>query len=113
MARERESPRRSSPGPLLKEGKAGPGHTPLASLCLLAPLSLGERAGPSLSPLLMEGKPWWTVPLDIRLCGYNESFGMISESERRWRWCRGADSNRRHMDFQSIALPAELPRQGV
>ena len=28
-------------------------------------------------------------------------------------WCRGADSNRRHMDFQSIALPAELPRQRV
>ena len=26
------------------------------------------------------------------------------------KWCRGADSNRRHMDFQSIALPTELPR---
>jgi hypothetical protein len=24
------------------------------------------------------------------------------------RWC-GAESNRRHMDFQSIALPTELP----
>ena len=24
--------------------------------------------------------------------------------------CRGVESNRRHMDFQSIALPTELPR---
>ena len=27
-------------------------------------------------------------------------------------WCRGPESNRRHMDFQSTALPTELPRQG-
>ena len=26
-------------------------------------------------------------------------------------WCRGADSNRRHQDFQSCALPTELPRR--
>src|SRR5580658_545097 len=26
------------------------------------------------------------------------------------KWCRGAESNRRHADFQSAALPAELPR---
>ena len=25
-------------------------------------------------------------------------------------WCRGAESNHRHKDFQSSALPAELPR---
>lgn len=25
--------------------------------------------------------------------------------------CRGADSNRRHQDFQSCALPTELPRR--
>ena len=25
-------------------------------------------------------------------------------------WCRGAESNRRHHDFQSCALPTELPR---
>ena len=25
-------------------------------------------------------------------------------------WCRGADLNRRHKDFQSFALPTELPR---
>ena len=27
------------------------------------------------------------------------------------RWCRRAESNRRHEDFQSSALPTELPRQ--
>ena len=26
------------------------------------------------------------------------------------RWWRGAESNRRHYDFQSYALPTELPR---
>ena len=25
-------------------------------------------------------------------------------------WCLGAESNHRHVDFQSTALPAELPR---
>ena len=29
------------------------------------------------------------------------------------RWCLGADSNHRHADFQSAALPTELPRQAV
>ena len=28
------------------------------------------------------------------------------------RWCLGADSNHRHADFQSAALPTELPRPG-
>ena len=28
------------------------------------------------------------------------------------KWC-GADSNRRHMDFQSIALPPELPHLSI
>jgi hypothetical protein len=28
----------------------------------------------------------------------------------RLNWCRGAGSNRRHYDFQSYALPTELPR---
>ncbi len=27
-----------------------------------------------------------------------------------WKWWRGAESNRRHYDFQSYALPTELPR---
>src|ERR1700758_299827 len=26
------------------------------------------------------------------------------------KWCLGADSNHRHADFQSAALPTELPR---
>src|SRR3989344_5842910 len=27
------------------------------------------------------------------------------------KWCLGADSNHRHADFQSAALPTELPRR--
>ena len=27
-------------------------------------------------------------------------------------WCLGPESNRRRKDFQSFALPAELPRHG-
>ena len=28
-------------------------------------------------------------------------------------WCLGADSNHRHRDFQSLALPPELPRHNL
>ena len=28
-------------------------------------------------------------------------------------WCLGVESNRRHMDFQSTALPSELPRHNA
>ena len=28
-------------------------------------------------------------------------------------WCLGADSNHRHRDFQSLALPPELPRHNI
>ena len=34
---------------------------------------------------------------------YANHINMIS-------WCRGAESNHRHRDFQSLALPTELPR---
>jgi hypothetical protein len=33
--------------------------------------------------------------------------------QRAVRWCLGAGSNRRHPDFQSGALPAELPRRDL
>jgi hypothetical protein len=29
------------------------------------------------------------------------------------KWCPGAESNHRHEDFQSSALPTELPGQGM
>ena len=32
-------------------------------------------------------------------------------STRNGKWCLGADSNHRHADFQSAALPTELPRR--
>ena len=33
----------------------------------------------------------------------------ITWKEKYLFWCPGADSNRRHQDFQSCALPTELP----
>lgn len=36
----------------------------------------------------------------------------IEEDEKVYllrKWCQEADSNRRHRDFQSLALPTELP----
>ena len=38
--------------------------------------------------------------------------GMLPESEKAWKqgWWREAGSNRRHTDFQSVALPTELSR---
>ncbi len=36
-----------------------------------------------------------------------------STIEPHQHWCRGAESNHRHWDFQSHALPTELPRQNL
>ncbi len=36
-----------------------------------------------------------------------------SSTEMGRKWCLGADSNHRHADFQSAALPTELPRPGA
>ena len=33
-----------------------------------------------------------------------------TNSEKKQRWCREAESNHRHRDFQSPALPTELSR---
>ena len=36
---------------------------------------------------------------------------MIHKTAVHKKWCLGAESNHRHGDFQSPALPTELPRQ--
>ncbi len=37
-----------------------------------------------------------------------------SPKNQKVEWCPGADSNHRHADFQSAALPTELPgREGA
>ena len=36
--------------------------------------------------------------------------GCAGRSPKGEGWCRGAELNRRHTDFQSVALPTELPR---
>jgi len=39
------------------------------------------------------------------------SFKYLKNRENMW--CPGTESNRRHSDFQSLALPTELPGQGM
>src|SRR6516164_6314084 len=37
------------------------------------------------------------------------TFGLSSYFVGSFRWCPGAELNHRHTDFQSVALPTELP----
>ncbi len=51
----------------------------------------------------------WATPAYIKF------FLTIELGQNQWvpplhNWCRGAESNHRHRDFQSLALPTELPR---
>ncbi len=41
---------------------------------------------------------------------YQMSYGRIILKYIFQNWCLGSESNQRHADFQSAALPAELPR---
>ena len=45
----------------------------------------------------------------------NRGFGIIAKPPILLMifWCRGTESNCRHADFQSTALPTELPRRNV
>src|SRR5690606_5258157 len=45
-----------------------------------------------------------------RIAGAGTS-AFKSATEHREEWCPGTESNRRHCDFQSHALPTELPGQ--
>ena len=45
-----------------------------------------------------------------RLAARTEVPGTGANSAAEGKWCLGADSNHRHADFQSAALPAELSR---
>ena len=43
---------------------------------------------------------------------YQMSYARISQSDRNQTvWCLRSESNQRHEDFQSSALPTELQRQ--
>jgi hypothetical protein len=41
---------------------------------------------------------------------YDDASGVDNLQGLLEMWCRGAELNRRHTDFQSVALPTELPR---
>src|SRR5579872_5711036 len=54
------------------------------------------------------------VPKAIDLAFATFSFAasrkaMLRNQQRDGKWCPGAESNHRHCDFQSHALPTELP----
>ena len=53
---------------------------------------------------------YWEPKLISSLTCRERRFGVCPVEPTRMEWCRGPDLNRRHMDFQSIALPTELPR---
>ena len=49
--------------------------------------------------------------------GDGQCAGLVAIAGRSWtiwrkKWCPGAESNHRHCDFQSHALPTELPGRG-
>src|ERR1700728_1082321 len=44
-------------------------------------------------------------------CPMDERGPTIENAGERSKWCPGAGSNHRHCDFQSHALPTELPGQ--
>src|SRR5687768_17708355 len=47
--------------------------------------------------------------LNIAISYTGERDGRVPKG----KWCRRPGSNRRHMDFQSIALPTKLPRHAI
>ena len=55
----------------------------------------------------------------LKICGKAGKITKYIDSEvnmnrfEPFHWCLGAESNHRHGDFQSPALPSELPRRMV
>jgi hypothetical protein len=58
------------------------------------------------------GTQWGILRIFREYFGYAKICGNAWWT-RGWKWCRGAELNRRHTDFQSVALPTELPRHYV
>jgi hypothetical protein len=52
----------------------------------------------------LRASPISNIEKQIPPCRNKRQDGILNS------WCRGAESNHRHKDFQSSALPAELPR---
>ena len=70
--------------------------------------------------LILHAKCTFTFPADNCFsCGQAcEKRGIKTKKSADWltsfkRWWQGSGSNRRHANFQSAALPTELPRQHV
>ncbi len=87
--------------PPLQRFAAEAGHVLLYALMLALPLTGWAlvSASPLNLPTVLYGViPWPHLPVPDDL-----------ERLRKAKWCPGAESNHRHCDFQSHALPTELP----
>jgi hypothetical protein len=74
-----------------------------------------KRNWPKANPSPRYASGWQKVPWSAQVCGVvgrrnNNNFQGKTGEKREWR---GAESNRRRRDFQSLALPTELPRHCV
>ena len=52
----------------------------------------------------------WATPAYLNFCFCKDLIKILSCISFKKKWCLRAESNRRHRDFQSLALPTELPR---
>ena len=74
--------------------------------------SLNQIALPEQGGETVEVCPSVFGGVNMYPAAYNPDSGMMYGYEGRKR-CRGTELNRRHEDFQSSALPTELPRHGM
>src|SRR5690242_19025426 len=80
------------------------------ALAAAAPTSL-DRGEPYSRRFANQSREVTIVPLFERVGQFPNSSAEINELGK-W-WCPGAESNHRHCDFQSHALPTELPGHPV
>ena len=84
--------------------------------CRRFPLHLGsiKNPGPLGNPDFYGSSPF-DAPRSAACSGHSCAKEKAPAQNRTGahEWCRGPDLNRRHADFQSAALPAELPRHEI
>jgi len=71
---------------------------------------------PTVEPanvLVVGGRPWKNRGRSPPFAGSSTTLAESGRSLRRGSWCPGAGSNHRHCDFQSHALPTELPGRSL
>ncbi len=66
------------------------------------------RTSPAV-PFPVVGMTARFAPQDAGFSILNSEFSIFAERSEAKGWCPGTELNRRHADFQSAALPTELP----